>query len=80
VISSTAAAVLTYMVGDNVAFRDTTEVKYGLPERSFSSFTQAADEAAISRLYGGIHYMPAITNGVDQGKKIASEIINSIPK
>ncbi|MEM9918742.1 MAG: vanadium-dependent haloperoxidase [Bacteroidota bacterium] len=78
VVSSTAAQILTELVGDQVAFVDSTEVKYGLPARSYKSFEQASEEAAISRLYGGIHYMPAIENGVRQGKKIGQYIIQTI--
>ncbi len=70
VISSAAAVMLTHLYGDNFDFEDTVELKYGLPTRSFSSFLDASSEAAISRLYGGIHYMPAITNGVTQGQAL----------
>mgnify|MGYP000574594772 CR=1 FL=1 len=55
---------------DNFEFVDTSELAYGLPERSYKSFIQASEEAAISRFYGGIHYMMAITEGVEQGEKI----------
>lgn len=70
VISRAAAVTLTNMYGKNFAYNDTTEVAYGLPPRQFDSFIQAAEEAAISRLYGGIHYMMAIENGVDQGQQV----------
>lgn len=75
VISSAAAVVLTDVFGENFNFIDSTEVKYGLPPREFESFLAAAEEAAISRLYGGIHYMPAITEGVKQGKSVGNHII-----
>ena len=74
VISTATAEVLTAMLGDNFAFEDDVEVKYGLPMRKFSSFRAASAEAAISRLYGGIHYMPAITEGVKQGKLVGNLI------
>ena len=74
VISKASAVVLTKIYGDNFRFDDTTEVKYGLPIRSFNSFMEAADEAAISRLYGGIHYRMAIDHGIDQGEKIGKYI------
>lgn len=70
VISTSAAATLTELYGDSFIYTDSTEVEYGLKPRDFTSFFNASDEAAISRLYGGIHYMPAISNGVDQGKKV----------
>ena len=70
VISSAAAVTLTELFGETFQFTDTTELAYGLPERSFDSFFAASNEAAISRLYGGIHYRPAIDNGVTQGKAL----------
>jgi hypothetical protein len=78
VISTAAATVLTDLYGENFNFVDSTEVEYGLPIRNFQSFRQACDEAAISRLYGGIHYMPAITEGVLQGEKVGEFIISNL--
>ena len=78
VISSASAEILTTYFGDNFSFLDTSEVYFGLPERQFSSFYQAADEASISRLYGGIHFRDAIENGIAQGKKIGRHILDKI--
>ncbi len=64
VVSSSAAIILTKLFGDNFAFSDTSELEFGLPTRHLRA---AANEAAISRFYGGIHYMPAIANGQDEG-------------
>ena len=74
VISRAAAVTLTNLFGDNFDFEDTTEVEYGLPVRNFNSFIHASEEAAISRLYGGIHYMMAIDEGVTQGQKVGDFI------
>ncbi len=78
VISAASSVALTNLFGDNFAFVDSTEVEYGLPARTFDSFYDAADEAAISRLYGGIHFRPAIEYGVDQGKKVGQYITENI--
>ncbi|MDN5216728.1 vanadium-dependent haloperoxidase [Fulvivirgaceae bacterium BMA12] len=78
VISASAATTLTHLFGDNFHFVDSTEVEYGLAPRTFESFYDASNEAAISRLYGGIHYMPACEVGVDQGKKVGQFIINNL--
>ncbi len=78
VASNAAATVLTHFFGDDYHFIDATEVPYGLPERSFSSFIQASEEAAISRLYGGIHYRPAIELGVVQGKQVGQHVLDKI--
>ncbi len=78
VASSAASMILTDIFGDNFAFDDNTEVEFGLPVRSFKSFYQAADEASMSRLYGGIHYRPAIENGVVQGKAIGKFVLEKL--
>jgi hypothetical protein len=80
VISTASAEILTGYFGENFGFIDTSEIYFGLPEREFQSFYQAAEEAAISRLYGGIHFRDAIENGVSQGKKIGKSIWNRIEK
>ncbi len=78
VISTAAAEVLTDQFGDALAFADSTELEYGLPVRSFTSFRQAASEAAISRLYGGIHYPMAIEEGITQGRKVGQLVVRKI--
>lgn len=76
VISAASSQVLTNYFGENFEFIDTSEVYFGLPVRTFSSFREASREAAISRLYGGIHFRDAIENGVAQGEKIGNFIIH----
>ena len=78
VVSASAATTLTHLFGDQFSYLDTVEVGYGLPARSYRSFREAAEEAAISRLYGGIHYMPAIENGVEQGKKVGTFVVANV--
>jgi len=70
VISTSAATALTGLFGDNFAFTDSTEVEFGMAPRSFKSFIQASQEAAVSRVYGGIHYIPACENGKVQGREV----------
>jgi len=78
VVSGAASIVLTSIFGDDFSFVDDTEVPYGLPIRSFSSFKVAADEAAISRMYGGIHYKAAVEVGVGQGRKIGALVTEKL--
>jgi len=78
VASGAAAVALTDVFGDNFAFDDDTEMVFGLPIRSFSSFNQAADEAAISRMYGGIHYRAAVEIGVKQGRDLGKFVISNL--
>lgn len=78
VISKASAIVLTKIYGEDFSFDDSTEIKYGLPIRSFNSFMHAADEAAISRLYGGIHYRMAVEHGVVQGDKVGRYISQNL--
>ena len=78
VVSSAAAVTLTDLYGENFNFMDTTEVEYGLPAREFASFIQASEEAAESRLLGGIHYRPAIDNGIDQGRSVGNLMLDRV--
>ena len=78
VCSSGAAAVLTKMVGDHYQFTDSAEVPYGRATRSFPSFFAASDQACISRLYGGIHFMDAITRGKDEGRKLGTLVVEKL--
>lgn len=77
-VSSTAAEVLTSVFGDGFAFTDSSELEYNLPVRSFSSFREAALEASVSRVYGGIHYRSGCDNGNKQGKKVAEVILKKL--
>lgn len=78
VISAAAASALTSVFGENFSYTDSVEVEYGMPVREFESFQQASDEAAVSRLYGGIHYAPACFIGVDQGKMVGKHVLGRI--
>ena len=73
--SAAAASVLTALFGEDYGFTDQSPTPDGVPQRSFKSFWEAANEAAISRLYGGIHFRPAIENGQAQGRCIAAYAI-----
>jgi hypothetical protein len=74
--SGSAATVLTAVFGETFAFDDATHEDEGMPARPFGSFWEAAQEAAISRLYGGIHYRFAVENGLEQGRKVGQFAVN----
>ena len=73
--SGAAQAVLTACFGENFAFTDTTHEDEGMPGRAFPSFRAAAEEAGISRLYGGIHFRAAIDQGLAQGVCVAQSTL-----
>lgn len=74
--SAAVATVLTDLFG-NLAFTDTNTVPdWGT--RQFGSFRQAADEAAISRLYGGIHYPMGIDLGMKQGDEVGAIVVERL--
>jgi hypothetical protein len=75
VASTAAALVLTRLFGDPFSFTDDTEVEFHIPARKFKSFHAAAEEACISRLYGGIHYRDAIVNGQQQGEAVGNWVV-----
>jgi hypothetical protein len=76
--SAAAAGALTAMLGPLSFVDDTHADDLGLAPRAFDSFEQAAREAAISRLYGGIHFRPAIETGLEQGTCVAGKIFRRL--
>jgi hypothetical protein len=70
--SGAASTVLTTVFGEGFAFDDETHVDEGLPVRRFPSFAAAAEEAAISRLYGGIHFRFGNEKGLEQGRAVGA--------
>ena len=74
-ISASAATILTGLFGENFAFNDDADKEYIDRERDFASFIHAADEASVSRLYGGIHYRLSLDRGSECGKKIGALVI-----
>lgn len=77
-ISAAAAGVLTHHFGAAFTFTDSTEVEFGMAARTFPSFLAAAEEAAMSRLYGGIHYRHGNTGGTELGLAIGQYIAENI--
>lgn len=73
-VSGACSIVLTAMFGNHRPFTDRTNESLGLPARSFGSFYEAADEAALSRLYGGIHYRNGNNRGVQCGKQLGTYV------
>lgn len=80
VVSSASAELLSFLIGENISYVDDSEVMFELPPRSYRSFREAANEASISRLYGGIHFRDAIENGQLQGQKVGKYFIEKLIK
>jgi hypothetical protein len=70
--------VLSFLLGDTLTYNDDTEVIFDLAPRTYSGFRQAANEASISRLYGGIHFRDAIENGQQQGRQVGKFIVEKL--
>jgi hypothetical protein len=66
--------VLTREIGDNIPVTDNTYIWNGSSPRNYSSFSKVAEETAISRVYGGIHYKIAVDVGLDLGKKLGDKV------
>ena len=77
-ITASASVVLAKLYGENFAFQDTSDLRYIGMKRHFSSFSQAAAEASISRVYGGIHYRYSVDIGAEQGMKIGTLIVKKL--
>jgi membrane-associated phospholipid phosphatase len=75
--SGAAEAILANFFGDNVGFATTSS---GLPRvsRSYDSFAAAADEAGISRIYGGgIHFLSANVDGLATGRALGNYVFDN---
>lgn len=70
--SGAAATVLSAIFGDDYAYDDPTHEEDGIMMRRYGSFWQAADEAAMSRIYGGIHFRAAAERGLAQGRCVGA--------
>ncbi len=77
-ISGSASAVLTYLFGDNFSFLDNSDEPYIGMTRQFSSFYQAAAEASVSRVYGGIHYRLSVDTGLAKGKLVGANVLKKL--
>ena len=66
---------LTGLFGDNYLLVDRTQERLGFAPRVYPSFAAAAEEAAMSRLYGGIHFRSANEAGLAQGRCIGSKVM-----
>ncbi|MFO0982945.1 MAG: vanadium-dependent haloperoxidase [Planctomycetota bacterium] len=75
--SGAVAALLADLLGD-LPFTDDTHADLGYPSRSFDSFWEAAEEAAVSRLYGGIHYRFDNDRGNETGRCVGLVILGSV--
>ena len=73
--SSAAAAVMNAAFGASTRFVDNTHNDRGWGPRTFATFAVAADEAALSRLYAGIHFRAAVAGGQVQGRCVAEKIL-----
>lgn len=80
VLSSAAAAVLEHEFGTRTRFTDNTHNDRGWGPRSFASFRAAADEAAVSRLYAGIHFRSGVEGGQVQGRCVAERALGLVMK
>jgi len=77
-ISAAAAEVMTNWFGDHLGFKDTSSLEFGIQSRTLASFRQAAKEAAMSRLYGGIHYRHDNDEGNKCGTMLGEMIVQKL--
>jgi len=72
--SGAAVEVLVARLGDTIPYFDSTQVDIGQPPRRFASFSAARTEVAMSRVYAGVHYFPAVLDGLAQGQCIGKRV------
>jgi hypothetical protein len=77
-ISSAAAEVLTSVYGDHFSYTDSTELEFGIANRKFTSFRQAADENNWARFYGGLHFHNSCITSTQQGKLVGNWVVQHL--
>jgi len=77
-ISSAAAEALTSVFGDNFSYTDSTEIEFGIPNRSFRSFRHAAEENNWARFYGGLHFHNSCVVSTEIGRKVGTLIVDRL--
>lgn len=77
-ISSSAAEALTSVFGDNFSYTDSTELEFGIKNRSFKSFRAAAEENNWARFYGGLHFHNSCIISTDIGKKVGQLVADRL--
>jgi PAP2 superfamily len=77
-ISAAAAEVMTEQFGPNLSFTDTSLLEFGIKNRNIPSFRAAAQEASISRLYGGIHYQFDLDAGNKAGTQLGQWVVGRL--
>jgi hypothetical protein len=77
-ISAASAEALTKMFGDNFSYTDSSELEFGIANRSYQSFRAASLENEYARFYGGIHYFPSNTVAHECGKNIGNFILGKL--
>ncbi len=77
-ISSAAAEALTSVYGDNFAYTDSTELEFGIANRSFKSFRHAAEENNWARFYGGLHFHNSCIISTDIGQKVGKHVATKL--
>jgi hypothetical protein len=77
VISAAAAEVLIFFFErDHFEFNVTSEVLASV-ERSFKSFSAAAEEATLSRIFAGQHFRFDLTSGHRLGREVADFVVDN---
>ncbi|HJU73093.1 MAG TPA: hypothetical protein VJ717_05055 [Gemmatimonadaceae bacterium] len=77
-LSAAAAEVLKNTIGDSASFVVSSRFLPGVTRR-FTTFSQAAHEAAMSRFFGGIHFLRAVRDGEALGKQIGGDVSRLLP-
>ena len=76
--SSAAAEALTSVFGDNFSYTDSTELEFGIKNRSYKSFRDAAEENNWARFYGGIHFHHSCIVSTEYGKKVGELVVDRL--
>ncbi len=77
-ISSAAAEALTSVFGDDFVYIDSTEIEFGIKNRTFKSFRHAAEENNWARFYGGLHFHNSCIISTGIGRKVGQLVVDRL--
>ena len=77
-LAGAVVEVLVHLMGDTVAFADSSRMNIGVPARAFHGLTHARDEAAVSRIYAGLHFVPSVVQGLSQGQCVGQRVLGRL--
>lgn len=77
IFGGAADVLLTNFFGRNTGFTTNADPSLNLAPRTFRSFKEAAEEAGMSRVYGGVHWTSDNRDGLLAGRNLGKYVLEN---